>query len=164
MVELRNLEDAHVDELSHVFAGWPKSRAQFIEYAEMVRAGTRDVIVAWSDSGPIGYLTIAWDSAYPPFAAAGIPEVVDFNVLALHRRRGVGATLMDEAEHRIARRSEHAGIGVGLNSDYGNAQRMYVKRGYIPDGAGVVLGGHPVAAGTIIALDDRPSLMFTKQL
>ena len=28
-------------------------------------------------------------------------------------------------------------LGVGLHSGYGSAQRMYVKRGYIPDGSGV---------------------------
>ena len=28
-------------------------------------------------------------------------------------------------------------IGVGLHSGYGSAQRMYVKRGYVPDGSGV---------------------------
>nr|WP_246220914.1 GNAT family N-acetyltransferase [Phytoactinopolyspora mesophila] len=161
---MRDLGVEHVEDLSHAFADWPKSRAQFLEYADMVRSAKRDVIVAWSNSDPIGYLTIAWDSPYPPFAAASIPEIVDFNVLARHRRRGAGSTLMDEAEDRIARRSDHAGIGVGLYSDYGSAQRMYVKRGYIPDGAGVVLGCRPVAPGTTIVIDDGPSLMFTKRL
>jgi hypothetical protein len=28
-------------------------------------------------------------------------------------------------------------LGVGLHNGYGQAQRMYVKRGYIPDGSGV---------------------------
>lgn len=28
-------------------------------------------------------------------------------------------------------------LGVGLHSGYGSAQRMYIKRGYIPDGSGV---------------------------
>ena len=29
------------------------------------------------------------------------------------------------------------GLSVGLHSGYGSAQRMYVKRGYVPDGSGV---------------------------
>jgi hypothetical protein len=33
--------------------------------------------------------------------------------------------------------SESVGIGVGLYLDYGVAQTMYVKRGYIPDGKGI---------------------------
>ena len=28
------------------------------------------------------------------------------------------------------------GIGVGLYPDYGSAQRLYIKRGYLPDGHG----------------------------
>jgi hypothetical protein len=71
---------------------------------------------------------------------------------------------MNEAETRVARRSNRVGLGVGLYSDYGSAQRMYVHRGYIPDGAGVVLDGVSVAPGSMIKLDDGPVLMFTKQL
>lgn len=32
-------------------------------------------------------------------------------------------------------------LGVGLHYGYGAAQRMYVKRGYIPDGSGVWFNG-----------------------
>jgi hypothetical protein len=28
-------------------------------------------------------------------------------------------------------------LGVGMHSGYGAAQRLYVKRGYVPDGSGV---------------------------
>ena len=56
------------------------------------------------------------------------------------------------------------GLGVGLYADYGAAQRLYVRRGYLPDGAGVVLDGVSVAAGATIRLDDEPMLMFIKQL
>ena len=61
-------------------------------------------------------------------------------------------------------RSDVVGLGVGLYSDYGTAQRMYVRRGYLPDGAGVVLAGTPVRPGTEITLNDEPELMFTKRL
>ena len=69
---------------------------------------------------------------------------------------------MDEAERRVAEGSSVVGLGVGLYADYGTAQRMYVRRGYLPDGAGVVLGGVSVPPGTLIRLDDDPVLMFTK--
>ena len=80
-----------------------------------------------------GYLTVDWQPAYPPFRQEGIPEIQDFNVLPPLRRRGIGGRLMDEAERRIAERASVAGIGVGMFGDYGAAQRMYVKRGYVPD-------------------------------
>ncbi len=36
------------------------------------------------------------------------------------------------------------GISVGLNQSYGPAQRLYVKKGYIPDGAGMCYDDVPV--------------------
>lgn len=44
---------------------------------------------------------------------------------------------MDTAEKIVLTRSKIVCIGVGLHAGYGSAQRMYVKRGYIPDGSGV---------------------------
>ena len=40
-------------------------------------------------------------------------------------------------EEIVLTRSKIVCIGVGLHAGYGSAQRMYVKRGYIPDGSGV---------------------------
>jgi GNAT superfamily N-acetyltransferase len=162
--KLQNLAATEVDALSEAFANWPKPCSLFERYAAMAAAGERDVVVAWSGERSVGYLTIAWTSPYQPFAVAGIPEVVDFNVAARQRNRGMGHALMDEAERRIRIRAEFAGIGVGLTAGYGAAQRMYVKRGYLPDGRGIVVDGEPVAPGSMIVVDDSPELMFTKRL
>ena len=43
---------------------------------------------------------------------------------------------MDAAEAVAARYADTVYLGVGLHSGYGSAQRMYVRRGYIPDGSG----------------------------
>ena len=53
------------------------------------------------------------------------------------RRQGIGTKLMDAAEQFVAHRSDRIAIGVGMHSGYGAAQRMYVLRGYVPDGTGV---------------------------
>lgn len=163
-LDLRDLTAAHVDAVHAAFADWPKPRELFQRYAEMAGAGERDVVVAWVDGRPVGYLTIAWTSDYPPFAAAGVPEVVDFNVVDRFRRRGIGSALMDEAERRMRERGDIAGIGVGLYAGYGSAQRMYANRGYVPDGAGIVVDGQVPEPGSTIVLDDSPALMFTKRL
>lgn len=159
---MRSLVEDDVDKLAAVFADWPKKRELFLRYAALAAAGAKDVVVGTAGAALVGYLTIDWTSHYPAFAAAGVPEVVDFNVIAPARRHGVGAALMDEAERRIAERSDIAGIGVGLYADYGSAQRMYVKRGYVPDGAGLVVDGIAPAPGSTIVLDDAPALMFTR--
>ena len=160
---VRSAGPGDVDALVDAFRDWPKERDLFERYTALARAGDKDVVVAVLET-VAGYLTIDWVSHYPAFAAARIPEIVDFNVVAPARRHGIGSALMDEAERRIGARSEVAGIGVGLYADYGSAQRMYVKRGYIPDGAGIVVGGVAPEYGTMVRLDDDPALMFTKRL
>ena len=72
-----------------------------------------------------------------------MPEINDFNVVRSYRRRGIGTALMDEAETLIRERSVEAGIGVGMYADYGPAQRMYVLRGYVPDGLGLTMNHAP---------------------
>lgn len=161
---IRTFQPGDVDMLAAAFESWPKPRALFVDYARQFTTGSIDMVIAELANEIAGFLIISWSSSYPPFAAARIPEIKDFNVLPYARRQGVGNALMNEAEMRVARRSTIVGLGVGLYSDYGSAQRMYVRRGYIPDGAGVVLNGVSVAAGSMIRLDDDPALMFTKQL
>src|SRR5690348_2076434 len=111
--------------------GWNKPLSQYERYLGEQRAGTRDILVARVDGDYAGYVTVRWESPYEPFG--GIPEIQDFNVLPKLRRRGIGSALMDAAEALVAQRSAVVGIGVGLYPDYGQAQRMYVRRGYLPD-------------------------------
>lgn len=142
--------------------GWSKPLSQYERYLAEQRAGTRDVLVATIDGAYAGYVTVRWQSPYESFN--GIPEIQDFNVLPKLRRRGIGSALMDAAEALVAERSAVVGIGVGLYPDYGQAQRMYVRRGYLPDGRGLIYDGRQVAPMEMIRNDDAATLMFTKQL
>jgi hypothetical protein len=72
--------------------------------------------------------------------------------------------LMDKAENEIAKVSRVAGIGVGMTADYGAAQRMYVLRGYIPDGRGLHHRDRPLQYGEQLSVDDDLALYFTKEL
>jgi len=119
-------------------------------------------LVARYDGEIAGFLYIKWQADYPPFAEKNIPEIKDLRVLKEYRRQGVATALMDEAEKRIFQRAAIAGLGVGLYADYGNAQRMYVKRGYIPEGRGLVYKNRPVKPGSDITVDDDLLLYFTK--
>ena len=51
-----------------------------------------------------------------------------------------------------------------MDQDYGAAQRLYVKREYIPDGRGLTSHNRPVAWGETVTVDDRLVLHFTKNL
>jgi GNAT superfamily N-acetyltransferase len=147
-----------------VALGGNKPATQYEGYLAEQRRGEREALVAWQGKAFVGYVTIVWTSKYAPFRDAGIPEIVDFNVLPQVRRQGIGSLLLDEAERRIAGRSQVAGIGVGLDADYGSAQRLYVKRGYVPDGRGIVAHGHRVTWGETVVVDDDLVLYFTKTL
>lgn len=152
--------------ISHAFAmqGWQKPTQQYLDYFHEASEGKREVIVADVNGEFAGYLTIVWESGYPPFHEDGIPEIVDFNVLKKFQRQGIGTLLMDAAEGKIAERSPVAGIGVGLTPDYGAAQILYIERGYIPDGRGVFSHGRFVSYGDMIPVDDDFTLCLTKTL
>ncbi|HEU5423702.1 MAG TPA: GNAT family N-acetyltransferase [Nitrolancea sp.] len=167
---IRPLAAGDIPEIAAAFAalGWNKPAAQYQRYLREQERGERAALLARLDGRFAGYLTVVWRSGYPPFRAAGIPEIVDFNVLPDLRRRGIGSRLLDAAEELIAARwplaASLAGIGVGLDPDYGAAQRLYVERGYLPDGRGLAWRGQPVAYGQSVTVDDDLALYFTREL
>lgn len=145
--------------------GWNKPASQYRRYLAEQEQARRTVLVAFgSDDRFCGYVTINWRSDYPPFRAEDIPELQDFNVLPRVRRRGIGTRLMDEAERMVRERSPVVGIGVGMDADYGAAQRLYVLRSYVPDGRGLTYKNCPVRRGEWVTVDDGLILHFTKRL
>ncbi|OGO37202.1 MAG: hypothetical protein A2147_01445 [Chloroflexi bacterium RBG_16_57_8] len=143
--------------------GWRSRRLQIEGYLREQESGERVGLVAYSVEQFAGYVTVNWKPVYSPFAERGIPLIQDLNVLPPFRRRHIASRLVDEAERRIFDRSPTAGIGVGLYSDYGPAQRMYVLRGYVPDGRGLTYNDQPVAPGHEVRVDDDLILFFTKE-
>ena len=61
-------------------------------------------------------------------------------------------------------RSAIAGIGVGLHPGYGAAHRLYVGRGYTPDGKGVTYDNRYVDEGEVVPFDDSLVLYLTRNL
>ena len=163
---IRLLESTDILEISAAFQrlGWNKPTSQYERYLAEQAYEVRDVFVAFVEGKFAGYLTICWTSTYPPFRDAEIPEIVDFNVLPEFRRQGIGTALMDKAESEIAKVSPVAGIGVGLDSDYGAAQRLYILRGYVPDGRGLYHRSHYPKYGEQIQIDDDLAIFLTKEL
>ncbi|MFC1948762.1 GNAT family N-acetyltransferase [Chloroflexota bacterium] len=135
----------------------------FERYLDEQDREKRSTLVAFMDEIFAGYVTINWWPDYLPFAEKGIPLIQDLNVLPAYRRRGMATDLVDEAERRIFERSPVAGIGVGLHADYGAAQRMYVLRGYVPDGLGLAYKEHQVRPGQEVRVDDDLCLYFIKE-
>lgn len=84
-----------------------------------------------------GYVYFYYKCKWGGLANQGYPSIVDLSVIESFRRKGIGDMLMETAENIAASYSDLIYLDVGLNSDYGSAQRLYAKRGYIPDGKGI---------------------------
>lgn len=166
MIEIRELQKEDIPNIVAAFAaiGLGKPVLQYQMYLAEQAQNRRRVLVAFQDEQFVGYLTIVWEPEYPPFRDANIPEIQDFNVLPEFRKRGIGTQLMEKAEEIVAQKSETVGVGVGLDADYGAAQRLYVLRGYVPDGNGISWHNRFPTYGEQVAVDDELTLHLTKKL
>ena len=144
--------------------GWDKPVQLYERYVQMHQTGERDFILAEYNDVFAGYATIAWESIYPEFKKRRIPEIVDLNVLRKFQRRGIATKLLEVAESRIRKRSPFAGIGFGLTQDYGAAQKLYIGRGYVPDGNGLVKDNQAVIFGDQVTIDDSLVFYLIKEL
>lgn len=161
------LKESDLDEIAAAFRalGWDKPRLQYETYLREQAAGYRSVIVAREEGRFAGYVTVVWDSLYPEFRTIGAPEIVDLNVLPDFRRRGLGMKLMEEAEKLAGERGfQKIGLGVGLLADYGSAQRLYYRLGYMPDGRGLHTGNRPAQYGEMVEAGDNLVLYLSKTL
>lgn len=136
---IRNLEqsDAQIITNEEIAQGWDATIDKYLTRLQDQAEGRAISLVAEYRGNVAGYINVYPDSKWGAFANQGLPEIVDFGVLEKYRKRGIGGKLMDIAEKIAGEYSNVVYLGVGLHYGYGSAQRMYVKRGYIPDGSGV---------------------------
>ena len=140
---IRKMQTSDVKELSQGFInqGWPGREEILARYFLEQECREREVLVAEVGGALAGYVTILPCAKQGPFAGM-VPELSDFNVFEPFQNQGIGNLLMEEAEKRVKLISDKVTLGVGLHSGYGPAQRLYIKRGYIPDGSGVWYQNH----------------------
>jgi GNAT superfamily N-acetyltransferase len=161
-LHIRALRAADPPVMAEAFARMGKRVSLFERNLAEQAAGMRSCFVATVLEAFAGYATIHWAPPYSAFASCGIPEIQDLNVLPSFRRQGIATALLDLAEAQIAARSQIAGISVGLHPGYNDAQRLYIKRGYIPDGRGVTYNNRYLSEGETTILDDELLLHLTR--
>lgn len=144
--------------------GWDSSPEKLLRRLKDVEDGRAIAIAAEFREQPAGYVSVYPANTWGAFGGMGYPEIVDFAVTEKYRRRGIGSRLMDTAETIAGSYSDIVYLGVGLHSGYGSAQRMYVKRGYIPDGSGVWYKERVCEPYAECANDDDLVLYFSKKL
>ncbi len=156
--------DARVITDEEIAQGWEASIDKYLLRLRDQAEG-RSVSLAAEYQGNIaGYINIYPDSKWGAFANQGLPEIVDFGVLEKYRRHGIGSHLMDAAEQIASNYADTVYLGVGLHSGYGSAQRMYVRRGYLPDGSGVWFQDRVCEPYASCCNDDDLNLYFSKKL
>ncbi len=157
--------DARIFTEEEIAQGWYTDISKFEGRLRDQEAGKCISLVAEYRGRPAGYVHVYLRSTEGPYAGTDLPVIVDFAVLEKYRRMGIGRRLMDEAERIAGRYADAVCLAVGLHSGYGSAQRMYVKRGYIPDGTGIWYNGKPcIPYETICTADDDMTLFMMKKL
>ncbi len=165
-IVIRNMQEADAQRIADEEAaqGWRATREKYDLRLRDQTEGKAVSLVAEYGGRIAGYINVYPNSTRGALGGMGYPEIVDFGVLEKFRRHGVGSRLMDAAESVAAQYSDTVYLGVGLHSGYGSAQRLYVKRGYIPDGSGVWYGETACDPYTAVRNDDNLILYLSKRL
>ena len=161
---IRKMIESDIQYLSQGFInqGWPSREEILTRYFKEQESGEREVLVAEVEGAVAGYITILPCAKQGPFAGMA-PELSDFNVFEPFQNQGIGNLLLEEAEKRVKLISNKVTLGVGLHSGYGPAQRLYIKRGYIPDGSGVWYRNQPLEMNDTIQNNDDLVLYLSKK-
>ena len=161
---IRKMQESDIKNLSQGFIsqGWPGREEILARYFLEQKSKEREVLVAEIDGVVAGYITILPIAKQGPFAGMA-PELSDFNVFEPFQNQGIGNLLLEEAEKRVKLISDKVTLGVGLHSGYGPAQRLYMKRGYIPDGTGVWYRNQPLEMNATIQNNDDLVLYLSKE-
>jgi GNAT superfamily N-acetyltransferase len=141
--------------------GEAEARGYLADHAEPEGAS----LVAVCGHDVAGYAAIVWESNFAGFRDRGIPLLHQIAVAGPFRRQGVATLLMDAAEQLARDRGVVTlGITVGLFDEYGPAQRLYARRGYVPDGRGACQGQVPLRKGMRVTMDHDLIIWLTKDL
>ena len=145
----------------HVYVG---DVEQATEHFDEGLNGQSNTFVAYVENSFAGYITIRWEPHNEYFREQNIPFIHHLEVKPNYQGQGIASQLMDAAEALIKTRANYAGICVGLFGAYGAAQRLYIKRGYVPDGRGLCQGHRPVQEGETLIIDHDLVFWLVKTL
>lgn len=142
-----------------------KPDGYFEQCLALQESGGRSVLIAFLDTTPAGFCILNFEPQYRVYKTLGIPEIQDLNVVPHLRRKGVARALLTHCEGIAGcRGATQIGISVGLSPDYGAAQILYARSGYIPDGYGVTYARDGVTKGQMRPVDDDLCLMLVKDI
>ena len=144
--------------------GWHPSAAQYESRIRDQNEGKCIPLIAQYRENVAGYVNLYKHVSTGPFGGMGLPEIVDLGLFEKFRRKGIGSLLMYVVESIAATYADRVSLAVGMHSGYGSAQRMYIKRGYIPDGSGVWYKGKQLEQYVPCMNDDDLVIFMSKHL
>lgn len=157
-------EDAEIFYNTYLSYGWHPSIDTYLGYYKEQEENKRKVFIAVHEGNVVGICTLVLNPVEGPFGNRGIPEIVDFGVFFNKQNRGIGTKILDVVEEEAAKVNSLVYLAVGIHSGYGAAQRMYVKRGYIPDGTGAWYQGEQLNQYAKCNNDDDLVIFLSKDL
>jgi GNAT superfamily N-acetyltransferase len=163
--QLSNSDEAGL--LDHEFSQrypWYRQGDYYLKCLYENLEGKRISLMALYEGSLAGCCHLLYHSEYPFFRDQNIPEINDLNVFPEYRRKKIASKLFDDLELIASKTSKYIGLGVGLYQDYGNAQRMYGKRGYVMDGKGIIYKNTQVQPGQSAIVDDDLLVYLVKEL
>ena len=166
IVDISVLHDEHIEAIVDGTRGSNVPRHG--EYLKMCirenQEKKRITFVAFIGYEFAGMVNLIFESSYPYFKNNYIPEINDLLVVPMFRNQGIAKKLIDETERFASNSYIRVGLGVGLYKDYGSAQRLYFKNGYIPDGNGLMYNNSEVNPGNHVRVDDDLLIYLYKYL
>ena len=164
LIRSMRIDDAQVIYDTLLSYGWHPSLAVYENYYKEQIQGQRIVLVAVIRGEVAGYCNLLTSPKEGPWKGKTYPEISDLNVFRHFRRLGIANKLLDMAEREAEKQADRVTLAVGLHWGYGAAQRIYAKRGYIPDGSGLWYNGKQLEEGAACLNDDGLLLYMSKRL
>ncbi len=163
---IRNTEEAddRIFYEEYTAQGWHAEIGDCLMRLKDQAEGKCIALTAVYQGHPAGSVYVYLTAHEGPFKGKGWPVIVDFGVLKKYQRKGIGNKLLDVAEQEAAKLSDTVFLAVGVHSGYGAAQRIYAKRGYLPDGSGVWYRGKQLEQYAPCVNDDDLLLFMSKTL
>ncbi|MFP4314373.1 MAG: GNAT family N-acetyltransferase [Alphaproteobacteria bacterium] len=166
-IAIRRAQDQDIKALYQMAekVGKPTDVDYFEHCLELQGQAKRILFIISYENKDAGYGILNWAPKYALFKKLGIPEIQDLNIVPAMRKRGLATALIQYCEDMARKKNfKEMGIAFGLHANYGPAQRLYVKLGYIPDGQGATYDRKQIAFGEFKPVDDDLCLMLIKTL
>jgi GNAT superfamily N-acetyltransferase len=161
---IRSMVQSDIDVIYNEYeaCNWHPNRDIYQSYFDKQEEETLHVIAAEYENNLAGYTTLHPMAKDGPFI--GYPVIVDFRVFIKYRNKGIGNKILDVAEEIASALSDKVSLSVGLHYGYGAAHRIYIKRGYMPDGSGVWFNDSQLEQYADCKNDDNLVLFLSKEL